>query len=187
MSQQDAGTKPPGQELDELREQVAALERRIEEDRTILDLLPVMFWYKDTHNLHLRVNRSAAALEGLPITAIEGKTAEELYPPEQAEAFMRDDRIVIQSGEPKLGIIEKHVSPLGKTVWLKTGKLPTRDAQGTVNGVIAFALDVTEEYELRDTTSEALTKAIDMLQHDADRDAISSLLQDALSKSKRIG
>jgi len=184
MSQQDP---IHDSELAKLRNQVAELERRIEQDRMIFDQLPIMFWYKDARNMHLRVNRPAAALEGLPITAIEGKTAEELYPEEQAARFLREDLEVIQSNQPKLGFIDRHVSPMGKTVWLRTGKLPTHDAQGKANGVIAFAVDVTEEYELRASLTEGLTDLARKLKDRADAAATLPLVKVMLGKLESKG
>jgi PAS domain S-box-containing protein len=172
----------PDSALGILKNQVANLEHRVEEDRMIFDQLPIMFWYKDGHNMHLRVNRPAAALEGLPITAIEGKNAEELYPKEQAERFLREDLQVIASNQPKLGFIEQHISPMGKSVWLKTGKLPTHDDQGNANGVIAFALDVTEEYELRALLSATLKEVISKLEGGANAQAILPRLKEMLEK-----
>ena len=153
----DADDKATDQ-LEELRKEVEELRHQVREDRRIFDALPLMFWYKDTENRHLRVNKSAAALEGMPVTAIEGYTAEELYPPEVAEAFYRDDLQVIQSGQPKMGILEKHTTPLGKTMWLRTSKVPTRDVNGNVNGVIAVAMDITEHREMRDEMRDLLSE-----------------------------
>jgi len=127
-------------------ESLEELQRQIEEYRTILDSSPILVWYKNREGVHLRVNRPAAALEGLPVTAIEGCSHFDLYPQEQAEAFHADDQEVILTGQAKTGIIEQHTSPLtGETVWLETSKMPFRDANGDIAGVIAFAVDITPQ------------------------------------------
>src|SRR5690242_4947836 len=97
-------------ELERLRAEHAELKLRLQEYQTIFDSMPIMFWYKDTENRHIRVNRAAAQLEGTTVDAIEGKLASDIYPKEQAEAYHKDDLEVINSGKPKLNIIEKHVS-----------------------------------------------------------------------------
>ena len=113
--------------------------------QTIFDATPIMFWLKDTHNRTLRINRAAAELEGVKPADVEGKSAYDLYPHEQAEAFYQDDLEVIRSNQPKLGIVEQHTSVgTGKLMWLETGKTPVHNDQGETVGVLAFAVDVTE-------------------------------------------
>ncbi|HTP10600.1 MAG TPA: PAS domain S-box protein, partial [Anaerolineae bacterium] len=126
--------------------------------QTIFDSTPVMFWLKDVHNRTLRINRAAAELEGVKAADVEGKSAYDLYPHEQAESFYQDDLEVIRSNQPKLGIVEQHTSVgTGKLMWLETGKTPVHNEQGETVGVLAFAVDVTERKraeEERHTTLE---------------------------------
>ena len=132
---------------------VARERRRIEQTlresearyQTIIDATPVMFWLKDTHNRTLRINRAAAEFEGVKPGDVEGKSAYDLYPREQAEAFYQDDLEVIRTNRPKLGIVEQHTSVgTGKLMWVETGKMPVHNDQGETVGVLAFAVDVTE-------------------------------------------
>ena len=174
-------------EIDQLKQQIDALERRVEEDRTIFDALPVMFWYKDTHNRHLRVNRATAKLEGLPITAIEGKTAEELYSPEQAEIFYKDDQAVIQSGRPKLGIVERHETPLGEEIWLETGKVPTRGPNGKIVGVVAFAIDISAQRRVREFLSDSLKQLTEAVERGVRHDEILIYLKEIARQADELG
>jgi PAS domain S-box-containing protein len=174
-------------EVDQLKQQIERLERRIEEDRTIFDALPVMFWYKDAHNRHLRVNRAAAKLEGLPVTAIEGKTAEELYSPEQAEIFYKDDQEVIRSGQPKLGIVERHETPLGEVIWLDTGKVPTRDPNGRITGVVAFAIDITAQRQVREFLGDSLKKLTGIVEDGASHEEILRYLEEINRQADELG
>jgi PAS domain S-box-containing protein len=113
--------------------------------QTIFDSSPIMFWLKDAHNRTLRINKAAAELEGVEPTEVEGKSAYDLYPHEQAEAFYQDDLEVIRSNQPKLGIVEQHTSVgTGKLMWVETGKTPIHNDDGEVIGVLAFGVDVTE-------------------------------------------
>jgi PAS domain S-box-containing protein len=116
--------------------------------QTIFDATPIMFWLKDTHNRTLRINKAAAELEGVKPADVEGKSAYDLYPREQAEAFYQDDLEVIHTNRPKLGIVEQHTSVgTGKLMWIETGKTPVHNDQGEVVGVLAFGLDVTERQQ----------------------------------------
>ena len=120
--------------------------------QTIFDATPIMFWLKDTHNRTLRINKAAAELEGVKPAEVEGKSAYDLYPREQAEAFYQDDLEVIRTNRPKLGIVEQHTSVgTGQLMWVETGKTPVHNDQGEVVGVLAFAIDVTERQQAEET------------------------------------
>lgn len=117
--------------------------RQREETQTILDALPAFVFYKDAHNRILRVNRAVCEAQGLPASEIEGKHSAELYP-DQADAFYADDLAVMQSGKPKLGYVENITVADGEERWIRTDKVPVFADDGTPEGVIAIAMDVTE-------------------------------------------
>jgi PAS domain S-box-containing protein len=127
-------------------EHIAELERQLEEYRILFDSTPIMFWYKDTQNRHIRVNKAAADLEGVEISRLEGVSAYDVYPRELAEAYYQDDLEVMRTGKPKLGIIEKHQrAGSNEMLWLQVGKVPFRDHNGNIVGVIVFAVDITKQ------------------------------------------
>ncbi len=135
-------------DIDDRKRTEAALHREQAYYEAIVNATPVMLWLKDTENRVLHLNPAAATLEGLEAPQAEGKSAYDLYPREQAEADYRDDLAVIQSGQPKLGIVEQHAAAgTGKVMWLETGKVPVRDDQGNIIGVLACAIDITERKE----------------------------------------
>lgn len=136
---------------------VEARRRQIEQ-QAILDSVPAMIWYKDRQNRILRCNRPAAESMGITVEQMEGRSTEEFYPAD-AEKYHRDDLEVIDRGEPKLGIVEPYRLPDGQQRWVRTDKVPFRDARGNAVGVLVFALDVTslKEAELeRERLMEAL-------------------------------
>lgn len=127
--------------------------------QTIFDATPIMFWLKDAHNRTLRINKAAAELEGVKPPDVEGKSAYDLYPREQAEAFFQDDLEVIRTNRPKLGIVEQHTSVgTGKLMWVETGKTPVHNEQGEVVGVLAFAIDVTERQRMEEQAQESFAR-----------------------------
>ena len=132
------------EEITERKRTVEQLHQQRKENQTILDSVPALIWYKDKENRHLRCNRLAAEFTGLPKEAIEGTSAWDLFPREQAERFYAEDLEVISSGEPKLGIIEEVKAQPGESRWHQTDKLPCRDQEGNITGVVIFSLDITE-------------------------------------------
>lgn len=131
-----------------------ALRRAGGELQTIIDNAPSMIWYKDTKNNFVRANPASARAFGLPQAQIEGRSAAELIP-DRSEQYYQDDLEVIRSGRPKLGIIEQLTTARGDTIWVQTDKVPIRDESGTITGVLAFAVDITE----RKIAQEALALA----------------------------
>jgi PAS domain S-box-containing protein len=118
------------------------LQQQIEQ-QVLLDLIPAMVWYKDSQNRILRVNRHAAESINKTVAEVEGKSTYDLYP-EEAEKYHQDDLGVIASGQPNLGIVELYEIAAGDKRWVQTDKVPYRDAQGNVIGVLVFAQDITE-------------------------------------------
>jgi PAS domain S-box-containing protein len=117
------------------------LQQQIEQ-QVLLDLIPAMVWYKDSQNRILRANQHAAASINKSVAEVEGKSTYDLYP-EEAEKYHQDDLAVIASGQPKLGIVELYEIAPGQKRWVQTDKVPYRDAQGNVIGVLVFAQDIT--------------------------------------------
>ena len=118
------------------------LQRSREELQIIMDASPMMIFYKDRENRFIRVNKTLAEVMRLPKEGLEGKDASEVYP-HQATSYLKDDRDVIASGQPKKGIIEPIDSASG-TRWLQTDKVPYRDADGNIIGIIGFSIDITD-------------------------------------------
>ena len=126
------------------RKQAEEGSRRHQEDlQIIFDSVPATIWYKDRKNRILRVNKAAAEWLDMSREDIEGKTTYELFP-EHAKKYYEDDLDVMNSGQPRLGIIEPLLLPTGEQRWVRTDKIPYRDEGGNIAGVIAFVLDITE-------------------------------------------
>jgi PAS domain S-box-containing protein len=128
----------------ELLQRNAELRARHREQQVIFDSVPAFIIYKDTENRILRLNESAAAALGGTAATIEGKRTEDIMPAEIAAALYADDLLVIRSGEPRLGIIESHPTPDAQPHWFRTDKVPFRDDDGRIIGVVVFSVDITE-------------------------------------------
>ena len=133
------------------KEAEARLVQQQIEQQVLLDLIPAMVWYKDSHNRIVRANRRAAESINKTVADIEGHSTEEFYP-DEAEKYHQDDLEVIVSGRPKLGIVEPYRTGSGERSWVQTDKVPYLDPEGHILGVLVFAQDITE----RRRTDEAL-------------------------------
>lgn len=75
--------------------------------------------------------------------------------PADAENYRRDDRTVMESGSAKIGYEEPQTRADGSVRWLETSKIPLRDEEGEVIGVLGTYSDITE----RKLAAEAIRKS----------------------------
>lgn len=136
------------------RRDVATSQALCEELQIILDSVPAWVIYKDKNNNFIRVNQAFCRIMGMAREELEGRSLFDIYPREQAEAFWKDDLEVMNSGRPKRNILEPMDSQ-GKTFWLQTDKIPYRDPQGNIIGIIAFILDITARKQVEDALMAA--------------------------------
>ncbi len=134
----------------ELRQQARYL-------RTLIDMLPMWAWFKDTEGRFLAINQAAAATRGLSPDQLVGKSDYDASPREQADAFRADDQEVMSSRRQKT-LEEAHRLPEG-TLWLETFKAPVIDEDGTVLGTVGVARDISERKATEAAREAALAEA----------------------------
>lgn len=137
----------------------------ISELQTIFDSAPIMIFYKDNKNKMLRVNRTYAGIFGRSPEEIVGRTCFELFPEKDAVRYWEDDKRVISSGKPLLGILEEMEAPKGTKRWVRTDKVPYRDENGNIVGVIGFAVDITEQREMERKLREREERLKELFEH----------------------
>jgi PAS domain S-box-containing protein len=163
-------------ELEErVRQRTAELTAAHSELQIILDSVPAWVFYKDTENRFVRVNQVFADVMGMTKMQLEGKSLTDLYPADQADAYGADDREVMASGSPRSGIIEPVLSPAGK-LWVRTDKIPYRDSNGDIIGIIGFTEDITKRKTaednliLRSAQLEAANKELEAFSYSVSHD-----------------
>ena len=112
----------------------------------VLDNIPQGVFWKNRDSVYLGCNRVVWQTLGLagPEELI-GKSDFQ-FPSlthEQAEGFVRADRQVMESGLSQSAIIEPLTRFDGNTIWLETIKVPLRDSEGAIIGVLGTWQDVT--------------------------------------------
>lgn len=135
----------------------AALQRERAELQTIFDAVPASIYYKDAHNRFLRVNAAFIDFLGMSEELLLSKPIAEMFPETDAQKYWEDDLQVIQSGQPKEGIIESVETPRGQR-WLRVDKLPYRDDDGQTIGVVGFAQDITEQKRVQEALQDSETR-----------------------------
>ena len=129
--------------------------------RTLIDNLPDAIYVKD---LYCRKSISNLAdLRNMGKKSedeVLGKTDFDLYPKEVAQKFFEDDQSAIKSGNPIVNREEYFINAEGEKRWLLTSKLPLRDAENKIIGLIGIGHDITE----RKVADEKLRKAYEDLE-----------------------
>lgn len=127
--------------------------------RNVLDTIPVRVFWKDLNSVYLGCNQVFADDSGKssPDEMI-GKTDYDMSWRDQAEIYIGDDKEVITSEKPKLNYEEPQTSPEGQRIWLRTSKVPLRDSEGNVYGVLGTYEDITEEKRVLEELREAEAK-----------------------------
>jgi len=114
--------------------------------RAILNNLPFMAWLKDENSAYLAVNENFAKVCGAANTdELIGKTDLDLWPEEMALDYRRDDREVMESGQPK-NIVEL-ARIKGENHWVETFKSPLFDADDKVVGTVGTANEITDRMQ----------------------------------------
>jgi PAS domain S-box-containing protein len=137
-------------------ERTAALART----RTFLDLvienIPAMLFVKDAaEHRFVLINRAGEELLGYDRSELLGKNAYDLFPKEQAEAFVARDREVLESGRLSV-TTEQPISTRHRGVrLLHTKKMPVLDEAGRTRYLLGFSEDITE----RKATEQQLVQA----------------------------
>ncbi|MDB6154117.1 MAG: sensor signal transduction histidine kinase [Chthoniobacteraceae bacterium] len=113
--------------------------------QTIVDHLPQRVFLKSTDLTFIACNRAFAHDTGLASPAdVVGKTDFELVWTTDAERYRADDIEVIRSGIARSQYAEVQRRTDGSTGWLRTSKVPVRDAEGHVFAVLGTYEDITE-------------------------------------------
>jgi len=119
---------------------------------TLMDHLPDYVYLKDREGRFLRVNPATAnALNVTDPRQAVGKTDFDFFPKEFAQGYYRDERQVIETGEPQISRMEKAPQPDGKYRWFSTSKVPIRDTQGRITGLVGIGRDMTEHMQSEET------------------------------------
>lgn len=129
----------------------------------IVENVPIRIFWKDRDSIYLGCNTLFAKDAGSTHPDdLTGKTDFDLGWKDQAELYRADDRLVMDSGVPRLGYEEPQTTPDGKTIWLRTSKVPLRNATREVVGILGIYEDITAR-KFAEQTQKRLNRALKLL------------------------
>jgi PAS domain S-box-containing protein len=150
-----------GRDITERKQTEEALAQERNLLRTLIDNLPDLVYTKDTESRFVLGNIAVGRLLGAATPGeLIGKSDFDFYSQELAAQYYADEQEVIQSGQPLFSREEPLVDlTTGKRGWLSTTKVPLRDSQGEIVGIVGIGRDITE----RKQTEEALERRVKQL------------------------
>ncbi len=112
--------------------------------RTLINNIPDSIYSKDLACRKILANTTEIRyMGGRNEAEIIGKNDFEIYPKEIAEQFYADDQYVLKTGNPILNREEILYDRHGNKQWLLSSKLPLRDRNGQITGLVGIGRDIT--------------------------------------------
>lgn len=111
---------------------------------SLVETLPQNIFRKDLSERFTFANQRFCLTLGKPLEEILGRTDFDFFPPELAEKYQRDDRIILETGK-SLEVIEEHQPPEGGKLYVQVVKTPLYNAQGRIIGLQGIFWDITEK------------------------------------------
>lgn len=187
-----------------MRKEVEARKRAEEASRKsrellhlIMDNIPQFVFWKDRNSVFLGCNKSFARIAGVDKPEdIIGKTDYDFtWKKEKSDFYRECDQRIMNTGKHEYHIIEQQLQVDGTESWLETNKIPLRDENGEVFGILGTYEDVTERRkkdeelgEYRENLEEIVAKRTAELQkanmHLQEEIAERKKAEEALKKSE---
>jgi PAS domain S-box-containing protein len=135
----------------ELNARLVQENKRLKQERDLLralvDNYPDSIYAKDKEARKILANKANVRNMGCKTEAeVLGKTDFELFSPGTAAKLSEDDQKVL-AGEPVIDREERLVTTHGKVFWMLTAKIPWRDAEGNIIGIIGGGRNITKQRE----------------------------------------
>lgn len=121
------------------RERLLESEGRLQ---AILDNSDAVIYAKDVQGNYILINRQFESLFNVTREQVLGSTDQNLFPPDMAQAFAANDRMVHEQGK---GLQFEEVAPVGDTLrTYVSAKFPLRNIRGQIIAVCGISTDITE-------------------------------------------
>ena len=120
----------------------------------VLNSVHHAIWWKDANSVFLGCNRKLAEYAGVGHPSeLVGKTDADCawgnaeLPRSGTPWFQDHDRMVMETGEPLIGLREQVRIADGRVIWVETNKVPLTDFDGKVVGTLGTFTDITSRIE----------------------------------------
>lgn len=149
------GTFGVSSNITEMVESRQALEKERNTLRTLLDSIPDSIYIRDCDGKYIVVNRALAELVGSHDPAeVTGKSPYDYFPEEAARRFISEDGAVMEAGQTVINPSTVLRNSDGDLRHLLTTKVPMRDSEGKVFGILGINRDITDQERAREAVKQ---------------------------------
>jgi len=137
------GFRGTARDVDERKKAEQELQDRTRLFSSIIENIPYSVFWKDSMGIFKGCNTNFSTVVGIKNAAsISGMVIEDLsWTPEEAEAFCRNDREVLQGGKTLLYRDVKFTRSDGSTHVLQVSKMPLRNLEGEITGLLGVCTE----------------------------------------------
>ena len=112
--------------------------------RVLIDNIPDYIYIKDIRSKFVLANQKIAQVNNLSSPdEILGKSDHDFYPAELADKYFRDEQEIMTTGIPMINQEETSIDDKGNDIFFSTTKIPLKDKQGKVIGLVGIGRDIT--------------------------------------------
>jgi PAS domain S-box-containing protein len=113
--------------------------------RSLIDNLPDYIYAKDIECRYTLDNEAHRRLLGVTrMEEVVGRKVTDFFPSDLSRGYDADDQSIVRTGRPLINHEEPAVDRAGNSRWHSTSKIPLRDPDGSIVGLVCITRDVTE-------------------------------------------
>jgi PAS domain S-box-containing protein len=131
--------------------------------RTLIDNVPDYVYFKDSESRFVTGNQAVAWVMGAgSVDELIGKTDFDFYPTALATRYYSDEQVIFRTGQSLVNQEEPHIDAQGQLRWILTTKVPLRDSQQRIVGLVGVGRDITDLKQAQEALreSEALNRTV---------------------------
>ena len=135
----------------------------------LMNNIPDRIYFKDAESRFIRVNKAFCLAKGVAdCQEIIGKTDFDFNEQKTAEEIYKLEKRILETGEPLINNIEHKYRSDGSPYWLSSTKVPIRNENNEITGLVGISRDVTtqettkRELQLAKEKAEEANKAKSM-------------------------
>ena len=128
--------------------------------RTLINNIPDFIYIKDNESRFIMGNKRIAEVMGADTPEdLTGKTDMDYYPYDLANKFYKDEQRIMKTGIPLINHEERGLNEFGIGTHISTTKVPVRNLQGEITGIVGIGRDITS---LKKTEEKLRRKSEDL-------------------------
>ena len=163
-------------------EDALAAEQRM--SNSLITTSPDLIYFKDRESRFLRVNAALVRKLGISdANAILGKTDFDLFGEQHARQAYEDEHRIMATGEPMIDREEREDWKDGHVTWVSSTKMPLRDGNGKIIGIMGISRDITAHKQMQLALAE---RTEEVVQRNQELAGANTNLQEQIAVRERI-